>query len=196
MLPSLASIITVKGKAKKLTSPFLSSCKSSAEGWSCHPCLKLISSIPLQLVLKNMKVQDESSFLQYIQTTDKIQLHHNRSAIFRHRLLLYLALYKAAYYALLSADIFSLEQRTVAYNAFYQLTSDRRVNLNSSFFSLMLAYLQYQFYFVSNRPLNQLLVDVLHRRRYDFFIWGSHRERDLGEYIRHFYLSMGRRPLS
>ncbi len=183
-----------------MLSSLLSCSETAAKSLPGYSGLKFFQNMlaPISCLRKLLKMklkitaQDESSLLRYIETTEQIQLHHNRSVILRHRLLFYLAVYKAAYYAFLSADIFSVEQRTVAYNAFYQLTADRGTNLFAGFFAVMLAYHQHQYYFVGNRPMNRLLVDVLHRRRYDFFLTGRRQGGggDLGEYIRHFYLVM------
>src|SRR5699024_5564298 len=72
---------------------------------------------------------------------------------------------------------------------FYELLPNNRLNLMAAIFTLMLAYLQYQYYFVNNYPMNALLDDVL-KYKLTFFLWPHYKGRNLTEHIRQLYLTM------
>lgn len=157
--------------------------------WSFHFILLL--KMPCKMMAHRLFLQDESFFLRYHSAVERIQVERFRETALCHRLPLALAAYKMAYFAAFSLKLDAYLNRVVAYDAFYQLIPNRMMNVISAFFALMLLYLQWQYYFVSNRPMNGLLFDVLRGggpRSTCFFIWDRHQGRDLRDYFCRFFL--------
>lgn len=124
----------------------------------------------LGATLERTRLHCITAYLDYVWRTEQIVKHRNVGLRKKHAIFIGILLLKSVHFFVLSVGNFTYYERVIQYDAVSFILSKVVINKVAWASTIMMAFINYAFYFYDNQSNNLLLKGVLLQDKHPFFL--------------------------